>query len=296
MKIKPYFLLLGKNRYTATQRFSQELNKQSIPFDVANYKDIQILSNNNKLEISIKGKDIKKYTHIIRKNVEDLAELNIRYLLSQYCQNHKIRLLNSNFLLKIPYYNKLSQMVMLSENKVPYLPSLYLTEGKYENIKNPFGYPVILKGHTGRVGKQVFLIKNESEMKNFLHNNKAKRTYILQKFSPLKEDLRLILIGGKVIGGWKRRAIETFKTTAGENEKMLYDNPTQIERSIAEKVAKLLNADYCAVDMMYLGKKPYVLEVNLNAGFKVYEEKLGAKVNVAKAIIDHMINSPKLKN
>jgi len=98
------------------------------------------------------------------------------------------------------------------------------------------------------------------------------------------------LVGGKIIGGWKRRAIETFKTTAGENEKMLYDHPTQKEKLIAEKVSKILNADYCAIDMMYLNNKPYVLEVNLNAGFKVYEEKLHSKVNVAKTIIDYMIS------
>jgi len=290
VKNKPFFLLLGKKRYTATKRFSEELKKLSIPFDIANYKDIQIYSNNNEFEIKIRGKNIKNYTHIIRKNVENNAELNLRLLLSQYCQAHGIRFLNSNFLQKIPYYNKLSQLVILSENKIPYLPSLYLTDGKYENIKNPFGYPVILKGHTGRVGKQVFLIKSEDELKNFLRNNKVKRTYILQQFSPTKEDFRLILVGGKIIGGWKRRAIETFKTTAGENEKMLYDHPTQKEKLIAEKVSKILNADYCAIDMMYLNNKPYVLEVNLNAGFKVYEEKLHSKVNVAKTIIDYMIS------
>lgn len=289
-KVSPYFLLLAKHRYTATQRFSEELKKLSIPFDIANYKDIKINATNNKLSIEVKGKRIDKYSHIIRKNVETNQELNLRYILSQYCEVHNIRLLNSKFLLNMPYYNKLSQMVILTENNIPYLPSIYLPEGKYDTIKNPFAYPVILKGHTGRVGKQVFLIKNENEMKKFLHNNKAKRTYILQKFSPLREDFRLILVGGKLIGGWKRRAIETFKTTAGENEKMLYNNPTQKEKVIAEKVSKLLNADYCAVDMMYLDEKPYVLEVNLNAGFKVYEEKLGAKVNVAKAIIDYMIN------
>lgn len=289
-KISPYFLLLAKHRYTATQRFSDELKNLSIPFDIANYKDIKFSSVNNKIIIEIKGENINKYTHIIRKNVENAQELHLRHILSQYCESHNIKMLNSNFLLNMPYYNKLSQMIMLTENDIPYLPSIYLPEGKYDTIKNPLGYPVILKGHTGRVGKQVFLIKNENEMKNFLHNNKAKRTYILQKFSPLKEDFRLILVGGKLIGGWKRRAIETFKTTAGENEKMLYDHPTQKEKSIAERVAKILNADYCAVDMMYLDGNPYVLEVNLNAGFKVYEEKLGSKVNVAKTIIDYMIN------
>lgn len=287
----PYFLLLAKHRYNATQRFSDELRKLSIPYDIANYKDIKISSYNNALTIEINGKNINEYSHIIRKNVENTQELHLRYLLSQYCEAHQIKFINSKFLLNMmPYYNKLSQLVVLTENKVPYLPSIYITEGKYDKIVNPFDYPVILKGHTGRIGKQVFLIKNQIEMKNFLRDNKAKRIYILQKFSPLKEDFRLILVGGKVIGGWKRKAIETFKTTTGKNEKMLYNNPTQKEKAIAEKVSRLLNADYCAVDMMYLENKPYVLEVNLNAGFKVYEEKLNAKVNVAKAIIEYMIN------
>lgn len=292
--MKPYFLLLAKHRYTATKRFAHELKTLGIPYDIANYQHIRFESSNKGLKIFINDQPITKYTHIIRKNVETAQELNIRYILSEYCEMHKIRFLNAKFLLKMPYYNKLSQLAFMSENSIPYLPTIYLTTGRYEEYttklgKSPFGFPLILKGHTGRVGKQVFLIKNQSELNTFLHKKVNKRTLMLQQFSPLKEDFRLILVNKKVIGGWRRKAIETFKTTAGQNEKWLYDNPKPEERKIAEKIASLLDADYCAVDMMYWNNKPYVLEVNLNAGFKVYEEELKAPTNVAKTIIDVLL-------
>jgi len=58
-------------------------------------------------------------------------------------------------------------------------------------------------------------------------------------------------------------------------------------REIAEKMANILEADFMAVDFMYMNGKPCIQEISLHPGFKAYETKIkGEHINIAEAIID----------
>ena len=59
-------------------------------------------------------------------------------------------------------------------------------------------------------------------------------------------------------------------------------------KNLAEDVAKKLEADFVAVDIINKDNKPYILEISLNPGFHAYENKCqnGEPANIAKAIIE----------
>ena len=102
-------------------------------------------------------------------------------------------------------------------------------------------------------------------------------------------DLRIIVIGGKVVGAMKRTAkgneFRSNFSLGGEVEKW---NLSKNDKVIAKRVAKSCGLDYCGVDIMKdLKGNSFVLEVNRQCQFKGFEKATG--INVAKKIIDFFI-------
>ena len=55
---------------------------------------------------------------------------------------------------------------------------------------------------------------------------------------------------------------------------------------LAERMANVLEADFMAVDIMYIHDKPCIQEISLHPGYKAYETKIdGEHINIAEAII-----------
>ena len=100
-------------------------------------------------------------------------------------------------------------------------------------------------------------------------------------------DLRLQVVGGKVVAAVKRRSLNgDFRANAtlgGIMEKYL---PTNEEISIAVEAAKAVNADFAGVDILP-GDKPYLCEVNSHAHFKNLMDATG--INAADFIANWVL-------
>ena len=75
--------------------------------------------------------------------------------------------------------------------------------------------------------------------------------------------------------------------TVKKGEYEMYNEPDKEVIDIAERFAAILNADFMAVDFMYINNKPHIQEISFHPGFKAYETKIkkGTPVNIAEAII-----------
>ena len=100
------------------------------------------------------------------------------------------------------------------------------------------------------------------------------------------EDLRVFVVGDKVLGAMKRRAKDgSFKANitrggVGEN----YTLTPEIE-DMALRVARSLDLEVAGVDLLF-GKEGFlVCEANSAPGFEGFEHATG--INVAKEIIDY---------
>jgi glutathione synthase/RimK-type ligase-like ATP-grasp enzyme len=67
----------------------------------------------------------------------------------------------------------------------------------------------------------------------------------------------------------------------------MYNEPNSEIRKIAERFATLIEADFMAIDFMYINNKPHIQEISFHPGFKAYETKIteGKPINIAEAII-----------
>lgn len=158
-------------------------------------------------------------------------------------------------------------------------------------VEEVIGFPCVVKIFAGSYGKGVYLCHNKQEFQDFIefaHGIKEDEAIIVQEYigSRPGEDVRVIVVGGQVLGAMKRSSRDgSFKANitrggVGENYPL---NSRVIE--IATKTAYVLGLDVAGIDLLFDGDDYKLCEANSAPGFKGFEKYTG--VNVAKAIIDY---------
>ncbi len=159
-----------------------------------------------------------------------------------------------------------------------------------DKIINRLSLPLIVKESFGSLGTGVFKADTKEQLLEIMEKVRLK-PHLYQKYLPYKKgvDVRVIVVGGKVVASMKRINENDFRSNialGGRGEKIAL---SENFKSTAEKVAKTLNLDYCGVDLLYgENDQPYVCEVNSNAFFKGIESVTG--VNVAKIYAQYIIS------
>lgn len=148
-------------------------------------------------------------------------------------------------------------------------------------------FPVVLKTITGSKGVGVFLAESweglKSTLQAFWKLNSSE--IIMQEYLNSQYDIRIHVLGGKVIGAMKRLRIkEDFRSNfslGGEVGKIVL---TDEQKQIAKSAAKAVGAVWCGVDMIESGGKNYIIEINSSPGTKGIEKATG------KSITDKVFN------
>ena len=194
--------------------------------------------------------------------------------------------------------DKMQTYLALSNQGVPmpktlagllcYEPTEAVREESAERIEQQLSYPIIVKESFGSLGKGVYMAKNRTELLAVMETLKC-RPHLFQEtvLSSLGTDIRVIVVGGKAIGGMKRESKTDFRSNielGGVGSRYALNGEII---AVCERVASLLNLDYCGVDIL-LGEKgePIVCEVNSNAFFGGFERVTG--INVAGAYAKHI--------
>ncbi len=175
-----------------------------------------------------------------------------------------------------------------------YIENAQIKEQTIDIIERELGYPLIVKESYGSLGKGVYKAINRENLKALMEEVKLKPHHFQQFISSSSgKDVRLILVGQKVVCSMLRTSQTDFRSNIELGGKGEVFAPSREFIETAEKVAKVLNLDYCGIDILF-GEynQPIVCEVNSNAFFGGIERVTG--VNVAKIYAEYIIK--KLKN
>lgn len=196
--------------------------------------------------------------------------------------------------------DKLMTHIALANNDIPmpktlggllcYYPHADYDSNLLDQAVDKLGYPIVVKECHGSFGKNVYLAHDRAELEKIAEKVKLK-PHLFQQFiaESSGKDIRVIVIGGKVIGGMMRENPSDFRSNIeiGGVGKPYTLNELQIK--LCEKVANILNLDYCGIDLLQDEKgQPLVCEVNSNAFFGTFE--MVTKLNVAKMYADYIID------
>ena len=258
------------------QRFRDEFAKFNIEIDnIRNDQIVAYIDSDGNARTNLHGYDFIIY-------------LDKDFSIATILEKAGFRLFNKALPIHICDDKLLTHLALLNYGiKMPKTISYPLRYGEGEDLNfhhrvlEELNFPLIIKENFGSLGEQVYLVKNEKEYWE-ISNKLVHIPHIYQEFiaSSYGHDLRLALVNKKVVAHMYRQARnDDFRSnieTGGVG--LQIDVPSSFS-DVAEKVARILDLDYCGIDLMYgENDEPILCEVNSNAYLGPIEKYSGHNV------------------
>lgn len=154
------------------------------------------------------------------------------------------------------------------------------------------GWPCIVKVISGSYGEGIYLCENKNafkKMMEFIDNLKTPKTLLVQEYVDTKpgEDLRVLVVGGKVIGAMKRHAPDgDFRANISAGG---YGEPFEVNGEIeylARETARICGLEIAGIDLLFDKDGYKICEANSAPGFEGFEKYCG--INVAAHIAEYI--------
>lgn len=170
-----------------------------------------------------------------------------------------------------------------------YTPNASPDDKFLKKVSDKLGFPLVVKKSYGSFGAGVRLVHGMPQLREtareFLYTPHFYQRYIAESCG---KDLRVIVVGGRAVGGMERVAanrefrsnIELGGTGRNADLKAEYAHA-------AESAAKALGLDYCGVDLLETEDGPMICEVNSNAFFEGFEAATG--IDVAEKYAEYIL-------
>ena len=188
--------------------------------------------------------------------------------------------------------DKLAAHQALAINRIPMPDTAFANSPRdTENIIDlTTGAPLVVKLLESSQGKGVVLAETKKTASSVISAfQKLNAPFIIQEF--IKDangsDLRLFVIGGKVVASMMRSASnDDFRSNLHSGGKAAKVKITQQERKIAKQATKAMGLNIAGVDILRSNEGPKVLEVNSSPGLQGIEST--NNINIASLIIDYL--------
>ncbi len=265
-------------------RLKEELEKLGAQVDVVkNDGFFAFINANGEIETSLKEYDFCVY-------------LDKDKYISQMLEKQGIRLFNTHQAI-VDCDDKAVTFIRLANSGIPmpvtlsgllcFTPDEKVRAATLDKIEQTLGYPLIAKACFGSLGKDVYKIDDRAQLEAIAQTLKCK-PHLFQQFigESAGKDIRVIVVGGKVAASMLRSSKTDFRSNielGGIGSPI--DIPEDLKQT-CEKIATLLNLDYCGIDVLIAKDGYLVCEVNSNAFFGGIEKVTG--VNVAKRYAEHI--------
>ena len=160
-------------------------------------------------------------------------------------------------------------------------------------VKREIGFPLVIKNVTGSQGNGIYLCESEEkfiDVMELIYSNNKNANIILQEFIETSRgrDLRVFVVGGKVIGCMKRSSSKSFKANFSKGGSVDNFELTPEVEWLATETAKLLELDVAGVDLLFDKNNGFkICEANSSPGFHGLEQVVGN--TVAESILDYIL-------
>jgi gamma-F420-2:alpha-L-glutamate ligase len=272
------------------ERFVEEADKYGIDFSLVFADEIDlIVSRDDRKSIRFRNDIVALPDSILARTGSGTGYFNLS-VLRQFERLNVPTLPNSAAIEASK--DKMYANQILAQAGLP-IPKTMLTRFpcKAELVEKVVGFPCVLKVVTGSHGKGVYLCENAKQFEDLselVSSLDFKNSMIVQEYVQYSEgrDLRVIVIGGRVVGAMLRQSTDgSFKANisrGGEGTPYAVDDQMEL---LAIQTAKVLDLDIAGVDLLFHSDGYRICEANSSPGFKGFEKALG--INIPQKVFDY---------
>lgn len=160
-----------------------------------------------------------------------------------------------------------------------------------EVVRKEIGFPVVIKNIIGTRGEGIYLSESEDrflDLMELIYSYNQQANIILQEYiSPsYGKDLRVFVIGGKVVGCMQRKSKSGFKANYSLGGTV---EPFPLSKEIewlAIETARLMELEIAGVDLLFDKKGFKICEANSSPGFEGLEQVVGN--HIAEDILEYI--------
>lgn len=285
--------MLGNRLTTETyerERFLEEGSKSDIDFSLVFADEIDlIVSRDDRKSIRYRNDIVSLPDCLLARTGSGTGYFNLS-VLRQFERLNVLTLPNSASIEASK--DKMYANQILAQAGLP-IPKTMLTRFpcKAELVERVVGFPCVLKVITGSHGKGVYLCetaKQFEDLSELVSSLDFKNSMIIQEYIQFSEgrDLRVIVIGGRVVGAMQRKSTDgSFKANISRGGEGLAHDVDDAMEMLAIQVAKTLDLDIAGVDLLFHEDGYKICEANSSPGFKGFEQALN--INIPQKIFDY---------
>jgi RimK family alpha-L-glutamate ligase len=207
-------------------------------------------------------------------------------------EEEKIRCINSSLSVEIAK-DKMRSHQLLASNGLP-IPNTMLVRFPIEVdiVDNMIGWPCVVKIISGSYGEGIYLCESKTSFKKmmeFVGNLDTPKVLLVQEYVDTRpgEDLRVFVVGGKVIGAMKRHAPDgDFRANISAGG---YGEPFEVTSEIdylAREAARICGLQIAGIDLLFDKDGYKICEANSAPGFEGFEKY--CNVDVAGQIAEYI--------
>ena len=182
----------------------------------------------------------------------------------------------------------------LRQPKTVLIPNNNTWKDALEKLDSKF--PIIMKTLEGSKGIGVLFIESERQIESLiqlLYSQNENVDLLIQEYIKTDGDIRVIILGGKIIAAMKRSVIEgDFRSNVSQGAKVKEYLLSELEVEQSLLAAKAVDGAWTAVDFIPSKNPktdpPYILEANHSPGTEGIEQ--ATKKNIVKMVIEHFSN------
>ena len=268
------------NNYS-TQRLAEAAAERNHMVEIINTTQCYMNITSHKPEVHIDGRSLEGFDAIIPRVGASVTRYGMAVVrqfeaMGIYCLNSSNAIGASR--------DKLFAHQLLARSGVGMPDTGFARSPKVMNelIKFVGGAPLVVKLLEGTQGRGVVLAETKKAAESVIGAFQGLGANILvQEFIKEAggEDVRCLVVGGKVVGAMKRIAEEgEYRSNLHRGGKAVKVRLTKEERATAIKAAKVMGLELCGVDLLRSDAGPKVLEVNSSPGLEGIEKTTGKDI------------------
>lgn len=197
---------------------------------------------------------------------------------------------------RVPLGDHITMARVLAKRNIP-TPRTWVLSNAIQMaiVLQDLKFPCLMRSRYGGQGRRLVIIQHSGEAYSTAEALSAQgQPFMVQELAePLGEDIRVMIIGGKVVAAIHRIAPEGFarpKETGNRHIEQIA--LTKQEESIALSAAQMYGAPFCAVSLLRTAGQPLLIEV---ARVPTLEElEKGTQQNLAAMVVQHLAQMAEL--
>ena len=182
----------------------------------------------------------------------------------------------------------------LTQPKTVLIPNKDMVETSFEALDTK--YPIIMKTLRGSKGVGVLFVESKKSLDaivQLVYKTDEDSDLLIQEYIKTDYDVRVIVLGGRVIASMKRDVVEgDFRSNYSQGGSVSKFDLTDVEEKQCLLAAKAVDGIFTAVDFIPAKNRdknpPYILEVNSSPGTDGIEE--ATNTNISKEVLTHFLN------